>query len=297
MTRIAPWVPSLDSIIQTAPRPHTFTFCTVSREGLPRARTCVLRSWLFDDKTTGALVFTTDRRSAKMDDLQSTGNKFEACFYFGGEYKTQFRIGGVAQVLTKDLYPSLDPLAGSTSTTTSTSTPPSPPLAGSPFSKQHPQPHQVPALFPSTPPQSTHHWPLSNKPKHSTPYPIFSPAFKLANDIYTSPAATRPQSFPPTSAEWLAEHKRLWSQMRPAMKSSFKRPQPGSPLTTQAAKTLDSIARGVDGQSHDETALDNFVVVVMLCDQVDVLVDQQGGKRYMYERIAGDEWVEVEVCP
>lgn len=334
MARIAPWVPSLDTILQTHPRPHTFTFCTVSRGGLPRARTCVLRSWLFDDRTTSALVFTTDKRSEKLDDLEANGGRFEACFYFGGDWGMQFRINGFAQVLTKDVYPSLVPpqlpTPGLSSSSSSASlprriegyTPPCPPSPASSLpddvnDKSSDKDLQLPSTINSrldalsvTPPASSD-WSTSPNSVATTgkeagaadaaaaasaaptaqPYPIYSPMFKQAHDIFTTPF-TPP---PPTRQDWVTEYTRLWSQMRPSMKSTFRRPAPASPLTAANARAIDSIARGVDG-AHDEAGADNFVVVVMFCETVDVVRDRVG-RRSVHRRLGGDEWVEEEVCP
>lgn len=122
---IPPWVPTLDLCLSQAPHPHTFTFGTVSKDGMPRARTCVFRSWLFDDKSTGVLLFTTDLRSGKIDDLRFSDGKFEACFYFNkndltgphtasGSRKSpassvQIRLSGFAQPLmpARNFYPTL----------------------------------------------------------------------------------------------------------------------------------------------------------------------------------------------
>lgn len=82
---LPPWVPTFEQCLKQAQRPHTFSLATVSSTGFPHARTCVSRGWLFDDKSTGVLLFTTDARSQKVQDLGSTGGVFEACFYFPGK--------------------------------------------------------------------------------------------------------------------------------------------------------------------------------------------------------------------
>lgn len=82
------WVPAVEAGLTQSPKPHTFSFATVTKTGLPRVRTCVVRGWLFDDKTTGVLLFTTDARSQKTIELDATGGIFEACFYFPGKVLT-----------------------------------------------------------------------------------------------------------------------------------------------------------------------------------------------------------------
>ncbi|GMF01563.1 unnamed protein product [Ambrosiozyma monospora] len=101
---------------------------------------------------------------------------------------------------------------------------------------------------------------------------------------------------PPTDEEWEAERQRIWSGLSRGMKKSFKKPQPGSVLTDEKLKLLDSISRGVDGGSSE---YDNFVVVCMFVDSVDY-VDFSGGgrdRRYVYKKTGLGTWREIEVCP
>lgn len=142
MSLMAQWVPLFDNCLASTPPPHTFTYCTVSNEGMPRARTCVFRSWLFNDKSTGVLIFTTDRRSYKIEDLDRNDGKFEACFYFPNE-RCQFRLSGFSQLLTNTTYP----------TGFSQNIPPVRPLAS-----------------PSSSPSSTNS-------SNSSYYPLFTPSY------------------------------------------------------------------------------------------------------------------------
>lgn len=82
---VPPWVPTVEACLTQAAKPHTFSLATVTKTGFPRVRTCVNRGWLFDDKSTGVLLFTTDARSQKALELGATGGVFEACFYFPGK--------------------------------------------------------------------------------------------------------------------------------------------------------------------------------------------------------------------
>lgn len=293
MSRIPPWVPALDACLSQATRPHTFTFCTVSRENQPRARTCVLRSWLFDDKNTGVLLFTTDKRSSKVTDLAHNNGNFEACFYFPNT-AMQFRLSGFTQVLSLSQYPSmLQQPAASASLQSYIPSPPSPSLYGEPV------------RIATTPPRSdggrgeedeeeNDDWSermTAKKSKNTSIYPVYSPSWKTSHDIYNE-CGLPPK---PTPAEWKTEYLRVWSEMRQAAKSSFRRPTPGTSLSESSAHLIDAISRGVDGSS-DEDGLENFNVMVMFVNSADVLGDRVS-RRSLYERVSGDDWIEQEVCP
>ena len=99
----------------------------------------------------------------------------------------------------------------------------------------------------------------------------------------------------PTPEEWRKEYLRIWDSMQGSMKSSFRRPPPGTPLTEEKAHLIDKISRGVDGSS-DESGQENFVVMVMFVNSADLLLDRLC-KRFQYQRVEGTEWIEQEVCP
>lgn len=73
-----------------------FTLATVSPDGQPQARTVVLRAI---DRTTRTLTIYTDRRAAKVAAL-STNPKAE-CHFFDSRKMLQFRLGGIASILTE----------------------------------------------------------------------------------------------------------------------------------------------------------------------------------------------------
>ena len=314
MTRIPPFVPNLDYCISQAPRPHTFTYCTVTPSGIPSARTCVFRSWLFNDKSTGVLLFTTDRRSRKVVE----SSNYSACFYFPNS-SMQFRLSGFAQALTLTEHPTLVPKrdvmkdSGRSSTSSSgdnsgNSTPtasidiendPFPTLLATPPSSvphQYQQKQQQhPAQFDQQQQQQQDNADDAEtlKLNHSCgeAYPLYSPAWLDQNDIYT--ADSMPPA--PTPEEWRQEYLRIWDSMQGSMKSSFRRPPPGTPLTEEKAHLIDKISRGVDGSS-DESGQENFVVMVMFVNSADLLLDRLC-KRFQYQRVEGTEWIEQEVCP
>lgn len=270
-----PWVPALDSCISQSPRPHTFTFCTVSLDNRPRARTCVLRSWLFNDKSTGVLIFTTDKRSSKISDLNHNNGNFEACFYFENT-SMQFRLSGFAQVLSLDQYPTMAQHPQSVQTS---------------FIQSPPSPSFYPQSLANTPPSSDEDW-FESKSFAAAAYPVYSPSWKSLHDIYSHDCGQPPV---PTATEWKQEYLRIWSEMRHSAKSSFRRPMPGTALTKPSANLIDAISRGVDGTS-DDVGLENFSVMVMFINGADVLADKVN-RRSLYERVEGDDWVEQEVCP
>lgn len=98
----------------------------------------------------------------------------------------------------------------------------------------------------------------------------------------------------PTGQEWNKEYHRVWDALAPATKSSFRKPQPRSLMSTDKKKQLDKFARGVDGEHED---LSNFVVVMLCPNQVDFCTVDGAGYRNIFTRLGEDEWREQEVCP
>lgn len=101
--------------------------------------------------------------------------------------------------------------------------------------------------------------------------------------------------YPPTPEEWKAEITRQWTAMTKKMKKSFRKPPPSEPMTGKHCKTIDSIARGVDGKK-DEAGLANFAVIALFVDYVD-MVELDKDKRIIFRKDANHQWSESEVCP
>ena len=101
------WTTIFEDCIKAESSPFTlFSLATTDRNSTPHCRSCVFRSWLFDEKSTGVMTFTTDKRMSKVQELDGNG-KFEACFYFA-KSNTQFRLSGDTQILLQSsLHPSL----------------------------------------------------------------------------------------------------------------------------------------------------------------------------------------------
>ena len=304
MAQIPPWVPALDSCISQSPKPHTFTFCTISHENMPKARTCVFRSWLFSDASTGVLVFTTDKRSNKISDLAHQDGKYEACFYFPN-FSMQFRLSGFTQILSHHQYPSMTDISSTTIPCMPPPSPTAPPgfypggthLTPYPPNMQHNRHHHHQQQQHSQHLQNPHNnfnqfVPRPSIPPPSKKYPVYSPGYKKTHDIYLE--YTRPPS--PTPEEWRAEYCRIWAEMRQSTKAAFRQPTPGTVMTDQNAYLIDAISRGVDGIS-DDAGMSNFTVLVMFVNHADCLTDRYMNRRLLYHRVNEGEWVEEQVCP
>lgn len=109
MQYMGPWIPSFSSAVnrnlESAPF-VSFSFATVDQNGSPKVRTCAYRGFLFNDKKTNILTFTTDIRMEKFQHL-SKNPKFEACFWFP-DSNEQFRLSGNAKVLTHERISSIN---------------------------------------------------------------------------------------------------------------------------------------------------------------------------------------------
>lgn len=89
----------------------------------------------------------------------------------------------------------------------------------------------------------------------------------------------------PTKGEWEAEVIRQWKTLSRSSKSLYRKPAPGSLLTSETRKKLDKIQRGVDG-ANDDAGLENFGIACLCIDSVDYLnlKDGSGGERRIFER-------------
>lgn len=101
--------------------------------------------------------------------------------------------------------------------------------------------------------------------------------------------------YPPTDQEWKDELARHWNIMTKNLKKSFRKPPPCSPMTGVHQKTIDLIARGVDGKK-EEAGLENFTVLALFVDRVDLL-ELDKDRRYIFEKDENHQWEEFEVCP
>ncbi|CCH45706.1 hypothetical protein BN7_5291 [Wickerhamomyces ciferrii] len=100
----------------------------------------------------------------------------------------------------------------------------------------------------------------------------------------------------PSAQEWEAELKNKWESLSRNLKSSFRKPDPGSVLTPEKQKLLDSISRGVDG-SNEIDGTKNFGLVLLLPENVDYVNLNGHQSRYKHDRVDEDQWDETEICP
>ncbi|KAH3661551.1 hypothetical protein OGAPHI_006399 [Ogataea philodendri] len=283
---LAPWNSEFSSAVaaELESEPFvTFSLANVDRNGLPHTRTCVYRGFLFDDAKTNILLFTCDKRSSKYKDLIANAN-FEACFYFHKLHK-QFRFSGAARVITDDQYPIISFNKAKLAMK----------LQEQNVNQENGNKEdglvveQEPDFYSSRIDEVGATEPIT--------YRVLSPSQSQAmNYSSTSLADLNKPTIPPTEAEWKAERQRCWNALSRSLKRSFKRPAPGTQVTEEKYKLLDSINRGVDGTSSGQ---ENFVVVCLFVKAVD-LVELTGGvdRRYLYKKSYDiDAWKEYEVCP
>ncbi|RLV89682.1 Uncharacterized protein JA1_005055 [Spathaspora sp. JA1] len=296
----APWVSTFNSCIENELSSSknnapfvTFQLATIDDlTGFPHNRTLVYRGWLFDNKSSNVITFTTDKRMSKYQELL-TNDKFEAVFYLSSVRK-QFRFRGRARIINDEIQPEID-LTGvksginnilhdtdsilttntnasifdgkithdDTTNTTSTTTPTSP-ISNAMAVDIQKQPINSTLLSPS----------IGDK--------IFD---DISQVIYIAP----------TQDEWQQEIKRQWKNLSKPLKKSFRKPSPKQPITDESAKIISSIQRGVDGKKDDE-GLKNFSVVGLFIDYVD-FYELDKDRRYIYETDEYQNWTEQEVCP
>lgn len=269
---MAPWVPSFTAAAATELETQpfiTFAFATVDQSGLPHVRTVAFRGFLFNEKKTNVLTFTTDKRMIKYGEILSKGN-FEACFY-SHKLRKQFRFSGIAKFLDSDRTPNIV----------------LPKPATLPENPKTDESDETPLEM-----ERKSYHPGFVKGDDPLEYPLISPTLNKAIKGWDE----LPDLHPPTQDEWDSELNRQWESLSRTMKSSFRKPTPGSKVTKEKQKLLDSISRGVDGGS-DDTGLQNFSLVCLFVDEVDYVDLSEGGRRSILRRAAGDQWKETEVCP
>lgn len=286
----------------------SFQFSTIGTDGFPKNRTVVYRGFLFDDESTNVITFTTDKRMSKYEEL-SINDKFEAVFYLNNA-KRQYRLCGHARIIDDTTTPNIclhkfKPRDVGTSDSDS---------------EEEIEGNDDTIL--ELPAQDIQE--ITNKLKHSEvsdtrdtdiqeralDFNLLSPRllkrlYKEHNSSFTSLTSLNDINFqadlqevnlvPPTRDEYNDELQRQWEGLSKNLKKSFRRPTPGSNMTPEKAKLIDSIKRGVDGKK-DIDGFKNFAVICLFTDRVD-FYDSENDKRYFFEKDKYDLWVEHEVCP
>ncbi|ODV80589.1 uncharacterized protein CANTADRAFT_47368 [Suhomyces tanzawaensis NRRL Y-17324] len=282
MHHMAPWVPTFaqaieneHSLNENSPPFVAFQLATVdSHSGFPKNRTLIHRGWLFDDKSSNVLTFTTDKRMAKYEELLHD-DRFEAVYWFP-KINKQFRFRGKARIVDDTYTPviSNDRIVSSSLATPSNASEESLVIGNGSVKPVSPQ---------KTPINSSLCSPgLASQMSLST-----------VDLSYTNLARFQYQA--PSLEEWEAERVRQWKALSKNLKKSFRKPTPLLPMNDELQKKIDSIRRGVDGKKEDD-GLKNFAVVAMFIDHVD-LYELDKDRRLVYERDSYQQWVEQEVCP
>ncbi|CAK9442381.1 uncharacterized protein LODBEIA_P61240 [Lodderomyces beijingensis] len=265
----APWVQLLNSCVteELAATNHkppftSFQLATIDSEtGYPNNRTLIFRGWLFDNKSSNVITFTTDKRMTKYQELLAN-DKVDAVFWFSNIRK-QVRLRGQAKLLDQDHHPNV----------------------------YIPENVQARGREAGDVEEGDYNSTPQKQQIHTT---LISPNFAAKN---SSDATLSPVDLvPPTSEEWTQELERHWNSLSKAMKTSFRKPMPKSPINEEDSKLIDKIQRGVDGKKDDD-GLKNFAVVAVFVNHVDYF-EQDKDKRYIYELEEDNHsWTEQEVCP
>lgn len=298
---MAPWVPHFLQSLKNHTQPFTpFTFGTVDPvTSKPRCRTVIFRDFLFHDKRSNVLTFTTDLRGEKVREITNKEGQtapFEACFYFPDTWE-QYRFSGECFVISNKKLPQVKKLYGHDQDANTIKYPIlSPSVCG-----------HTEELYKYDQDEDGH-----KDPDRSIDVSTFSDEENVSPQLSrmstrssnAAPDILTPQDYrPPMSREWNMELMRQWVSLSRSTKSQYRKPDPGTPMTSETSSKLDKIQRGVDG-GKENTGLENFGVVCLCVDQVDYLnlKDGKGGERWMFRRLVEDEtglevWEEEEVCP
>ncbi|KAI3404590.2 hypothetical protein KGF56_002585 [Candida oxycetoniae] len=270
----APWVTILNSCInnELTATDHQPPFITCqlatidTNTGYPNNRTLVYRGWLFNNKSSNVLTFTTDKRSQKYNELLKE-DKVEVVFWFS-HIRKQIRFKGKARILDSEHHPIID-IEHLKSDEGMNNT-------GGKEVEKEAKSEEV------------------EKQRQPIQSSLFSPTYS-SNNLVQDDLSTA-DFIPPSSQEWDQELQRYWDEMSKSMKTSFKKPIPKSLMTEENQKLISKIHRGVDGKKDNE-GIKNFAVVGIFVNWVDYY-EQDKDKRFIYElEKEGHQWTEYEVCP
>lgn len=337
---MAPWVPTFNQAVENEliakknePPFITFQLATIGKTGFPRNRTLVYRGWLFGNKSSNVITFTTDRRSAKYQELEEN-DKFEAVFYFE-KLKKQFRFRGSARIIDSKYSPVVDmsyvdnvrlgmgrydeddendheeKVLDNTIEI---------PQDGTTQKGKHNDYHdyhdinETKEIEPESDSDSELEFNASHSPSDtsittSNNWPKQSPQKKPIALSLCSPSLTQcasmgdlsythlseMQYYPPTNKDWTVEVQRQWDEMSKYMKKQFRKPAPLTPMSDENHKQIDKIRRGVDGKK-DEDGFKNFAVIALFVEHAD-FIELDKDRRVFFEKDTYNMWGEQEVCP
>ncbi|SCV04128.1 LAMI_0H13630g1_1 [Lachancea mirantina] len=293
--QMAPWVPQFIQSCKNHTQAFTpFYFATLDTQtSRPRCRTVVFRDFLFHDKRNNVLTFTTDMRGDKVKEITETGSitaPFEACFYFPSTWE-QYRFSGHCFVVSRNSVPPLSETYNDTAPDTVGYPILSPGVYGD---AQEPHHHESIVSDEDN----------DNDQNASRLRSALSRTSTRSSAGSETHAMLTPEDYrPPTVREWQQELSRQWIDVSRSTKAQFRKPDPGTPITSETTRQLDKIQRGVDGANED-AGFDNFGLVCLCVDEVDYLnlKDGRGGERWKFHRHTEpdtglDTWEEEEVCP
>ena len=268
----APWVPILNNCVSNelaatnnSPPFTTFQLANIDpKTGYPQNRTLIYRGWLFNNKSSNVITFTTDKRMDKYQQFLEN-DKVEAVFWFG-HIRKQIRFRGNVRLLDSEHHPSIDLNHINSGEVT-------------PIELDSHKDGAVPRV--------------QKQPVQTS---LISPSFVENDNTQEDLSAMGGQYVPPSSEEWQQELDRQWNGLSKALKTTFRKPEPKSILTEEKAKLISKIQRGVD-EKKDEDGYKNFVVGTIFVNQVDYY-EQDKDKRFVYELDEESHtWTEEEVCP
>lgn len=303
---MAPWVPTFTSALEAeaAARDHkppftTFQFATVDKDGFPKNRTLVHRGSLFDNSDNNVMIFCTDRRMDKYDELLAN-DKFEAVFWFE-KIRKQFRFRGHARLLDQEHRPIVDVSSIQPRNIILLS---HNNLSDSEEEEDEDDDDSGALEMSVASPQKSQNGGSVSPQLVPLSYPLLSPlAFQKLAHEQKNLAVSYPnlqelshvEFAAPTKEDWDQELQRVWNDLSKGLKLSFRRPAPRSMLDESKQNSIDKINRGVDGKGED-SGLKNFAVVAMFVETVDYY-EQEKDRRYIYQKDSSHLWSEEEVCP
>ncbi|CEP64139.1 uncharacterized protein LALA0_S10e03334g [Lachancea lanzarotensis] len=311
--QMAPWVPQFTQSLKNHSQSFTpFFFATVDPlTNKPKCRTVIFRDFLFHDKRSNVLTFTTDLRGDKVKEILAANSDtapFEACFYFPGTWE-QYRFSGRCFVVSHQNLPPISAKYNQLDSGFIEYPILSPSIyGGAQILYEHDQEYEesnkrnAESNTDSEPEASSSG---DTSGHHEPQHPVLSRSSTRSSGVAgVNSHVLGPQDYaPPLNKEWELELRRQWRDLSRSTKAQFRKPDPGTPVTSETSKQLDKIQRGVDGAKED-AGFDNFGIICLCIEEVDFLnlKDGRGGERMKFHRnihseTGSETWNEAEVCP
>ncbi|SCU89307.1 LAFA_0E17194g1_1 [Lachancea sp. 'fantastica'] len=308
--QMAPWVPQFTQSLKNHSQSFTpFYFATVDPlTNKPKCRTVIFRDFLFHDKRSNVLTFTTDLRGDKVKEILAANSDtapFEACFYFPSTWE-QYRFSGKCFVVSHQQAPPISAKYNQQNSGFIDYPILSPSIYGGAqilYQDEQVDKNSGGGSSTDSEPEANSAGDISagHEPQHAT---LSRSSTRSSGGLGVTSHVLGPQDYaPPLDKEWELELRRQWRELSRSTKAQFRKPDPGTPVTSATSQQLDKIQRGVDGAKED-TGFDNFGVICLCIEEVDFLnlKDGRGGERWKFHRNIHPEtgfesWNEAEVCP